>query len=114
MKCPNCAMEANPTLVYCASCGMPLEIDLDTLREDEEQKALARREIAGLQLAKARFVLALFLFGCLVAARWVLLEDQHHDAIPAYRVPAELVERAGVDPPVAVEVQRLDIPLPTK
>ncbi len=112
MRCFNCDSEVNPTLVYCSSCGVPLETDLEDIRADEERRVRETREIAGRKKAKELFVLGLFWLATVIAARVVLLEQQHHDDFVGFRIPTRVIEEAGVDPPVTVEVDPLTIPLP--
>ena len=38
MKCGNCATEINPTLVYCQSCGAPVETDFAAIQAAENER----------------------------------------------------------------------------
>lgn len=113
MKCFNCGEEVNPTLVYCAVCGAPLEVDVDDLLEEEERRAGLERSLTAKEWAKDKFVLTAFLFACVVGLRIAVLKKQHYDAFAAFFVPSTLLEENDRPPPAALEVPPLQIPLPT-
>ena len=112
MKCYNCEEEINPTLVYCNSCGVPLDTEPEDLIFDAEEQAAERRQFEAKEKAKGMLVLALFLFVAVVVARQVVLSDQDYDHTPAYRVPYSVVAEEGLEPPVALDVPTLPIDLP--
>ena len=112
MRCYNCDHEVNPTLLYCQNCGTPLDADEEDIQLDAEERAAERLAFEATRDAKGYLVLALFLFGAAVIARMVLLSDQYYEHYPAYRVPYTVVAEEGLEPPVAVELETLRIPLP--
>ena len=112
MKCFNCEEEINPTLLYCNSCGVPLETEPEDLHFDAEEKARERRGTDALQKARALLILTLFLFGVAVAVRMIFLRNQTYDHFPAYRVPYSVVAEEGLEPPTALDVPVMPIPLP--
>ena len=112
MKCFNCGGETNPTLLYCGLCGVPLETDVEDIARDEERRRREMRELEARRWAKGLFVLALFLLGCVIATRAVLLTGKRYDAYGAFRVPAQIVSEQGGEPPASVEVDTLSIPFP--
>ncbi len=114
MKCYNCDEEVNPTLVYCNSCGVPLDTQPEDVIFDAEEKAAERRQVEAQQKAKGLLVLALFLFVATVVTRQIVLRDQHYDHTPAYRVPYSIVAEDGLEPPVALDVPPLPITIPEK
>ena len=112
MDCYNCAQEVNPTLVYCNSCGVPLDTQPEDLIFDAEEKAAERRQFDAKQKALRLLILSLFLFVGTVVARQIVLRDQQYDHTPAYRVPYSVVAEEGLEPPVALDVPTLEIKLP--
>jgi len=112
MRCSNCQEETNPTLIYCHSCGVPLELDIEAIAEDEDRKLEESKRIEATQKAKDLLVLALFLFAVTVAARVVLLKEQRYDHFVSYRAPYKLIEEAGIDPPMALKSDPMIIPIP--
>lgn len=113
MKCYNCQGELDPTLIYCNQCGVPTDTEPEDIYADAEQKAIRKQEFEAITYAKGVLITALFLLGCTMVLRAVVLKQQSFDHFPAYRVTRKLVDEQGYDPPVALEVEKLLIPLPT-
>jgi hypothetical protein len=112
MKCYNCEGELDPTLIYCNHCGVATDTEPEDIYADAEEKTEQKKRFAALTEAKSMFVTACFLLACTVGLRMVLLKQQNYEHLPAYRVPRQVVDDEGYDPPVALDVQQLVIPLP--
>ncbi|RMG10164.1 MAG: hypothetical protein D6731_17975 [Planctomycetota bacterium] len=112
MRCFNCEAELDPTLLYCRECGVPVDATAEDVQRDAEEQAAERMRREAVQQARGYLVLALFLFAAVVAARAVLLSEQHYEHFPAYRVPASIVEERGLDAPVALDLEMQPLPLP--
>ncbi len=113
MICPACNEETNPTLVYCQNCGGPTQADEFTVFKDQERKAREMRAVEATKEAKNLLTLALFMLGCVIALRVVLIKEPNADGYTSYRVPYSIVEEAAGDPPPAVvDVERREIPFP--
>ena len=112
MKCPSCAQECNPTLVYCSNCGAPLDVDVTDVLEDAERKREESRMITAVRDAKGLFVAGAFALACVLALRWAFLDGRTYDVMPAFRAPYKLVEEAALDPPQALPVEAQKIPFP--
>lgn len=112
MKCFNCEEEINPTLLYCSSCGVPLETEPEDLHLDAEEKARERLALEALQKARGLLILSLFLFAAVVALRMIFLRDHTYDHFPAYRVPYSVVAEEGLVPPASLDIPVMQIPLP--
>ncbi len=113
MKCPSCQAEVNPTLVYCTTCGGPIEADITDVLADEERRREETRILQSVREAKGLLVTGLFCLVAVIALRIVFLDDRTYDDTPAFRAPFALVEEAPVDPPAALPLEPLVIPLPT-
>lgn len=113
MKCPACQAEVNPTLVYCATCGQPIEADIADVLEDEERRREETRILQAVREAKGLLVAGLFALGATIALRVVFLDDRTYDDTPAFRAPYVVVEEAAPDPPIALPIEPMVIPLPT-
>lgn len=112
MKCPVCQAEVNPTLVYCSSCGVPMEVDAADLLEDDQRKREETRILQSVRDAKELLVTALFTLAATIFVRVVFLDRRTYDEMPAFRVPYAVIEDAGVDPPIAMSLDPAPIPLP--
>lgn len=112
MKCGNCATEINPTLVYCQSCGAPVETDFAAIQAAENERIEEAKRIEATLHAKDKMILALFLLGAVFVLRLVLLDKKPYDATTAYRAPYKLVEEAGIDPSATIDTPALALPLP--
>lgn len=112
MKCPQCAQECNPTLVYCSNCGVPLDVDVTDVLEDAERKREESRIITAVREAKGLFVAGAFTLVCVLALRWAFLDERSYDVTPAFKAPYKLVEEAALDPPQALPVEARKLPFP--
>ncbi len=113
MKCPACQAEVNPTLVYCSTCGQPIEADITDVLADEERKREETRILQSVREAKGLLVAGLFALASVIALRVLFLDKRTYDDTPAFRAPYALVEEAALDPPTALTLEPLVIPLPT-
>lgn len=113
MKCPSCQAEVNPTLVYCSTCGQPIEADITDVLADEERRREETRLLQSVRDAKGLLITGLFTLGAVIALRVLFLDDRTYDETPAFRAPYVLVEEAPLDPPTALTLEPLVIPLPT-
>lgn len=112
MKCPACQAEVNPTLVYCSTCGQPIEADVGDILADEQSRREETRILQAVRDAKGLLVAGLFALATVVALRAVFLDARTYDDTPAFRAPYALVEEAAHDPPTALTLEPLVIPLP--
>ena len=113
MKCPSCGYDGNaPISMYCEECAHPLEFGIEEIREDEEKRYAAKRVQDAVEQAKGLFVLGLFFLATVFALRLVLLKDQPYDHPPAYRIPYTVAEELAQEPPVALDVTTIEIPIP--
>ena len=112
MKCPQCQAEVNPTLVYCSTCGLPLDVDVQDVLEDDERRREETRILQAVRDAKGLLVAGAFTLLSTIIVRAVFLEKRDHDHTPAFRAPYALIEEAGIDPPSALPIEPLAIPLP--
>lgn len=112
MLCPNCNFDSAATAMYCEGCGIPLAFDVADIQADEERKQNEALLRDGIIKAKDLLVLALFLLGCVIALRVVLLRERPISHLPSYRVPHSVVQEGLPEPPQGLEVPELEIPLP--
>lgn len=112
MKCFQCQAEINPTLVYCSSCGAPVEADAADILEDDERRREETRILQAVRDAKGMLVAGAFALVATIALRAVFLQVRHEDHVPAFRAPYALVEDAGLDPPQTLGIEAEVIPLP--
>jgi hypothetical protein len=112
VRCPQCDNEVNPTLVYCSSCGVPLDVDVTDVIEDEHRRREETRIISAVREAKGLLVLGLFSLAVVIALRALFLDKRTYDEVPSMRVPFSVVEEAGIDPPAAVPIEPMPIPIP--
>jgi len=112
MKCPQCQFEVNPTLVYCSNCGIPLDVDVQDVLEDDNRKREETRILQQVRDAKGLLVTAVFTLVCTIVVRAIFLSPRAYDHTPGFRAPYALIEEAGLDPPSALQSEPLVIPLP--
>jgi hypothetical protein len=114
MKCPQCAQEVNPTLVYCSNCGIPLDVDVTDVLEDAEKKREESRIITAVRDAKGLFVAGAFTLVCVLALRWAFLDARTYDVTPAFRTPYKVIEETAIDPPQGLQVEAVKLPFPAE
>lgn len=112
MKCPQCQFEVNPTLVYCSNCGLPLDVDVTDVLEDDNRKREETRILQQVRDAKGLLITAVFTLVATIVVRAVLLSPRAYDHTPAFRAPYALIEDASLDPPSALQADPMVIPLP--
>lgn len=112
MKCPQCEFEVNPTLVYCSNCGLPLDVDITDVLEDDNKKREETRILQQVRDAKGLLVTAIFTLVTTIIVRAVVLREREYDHTPAFRAPYAVIEDASLDPPGALQADPMVIPLP--
>lgn len=113
MNCWNCGIPFDPTLAFCAACGVaadPSDEELDESPALREERVKGKR---AMEWARDKLILGGFILGCAIAIRVVFRQPTDHDYTTSYRLPYSLLESEGIDPPQNIEVQPFVLPLPT-
>lgn len=113
MNCWNCGIPFDPTLAYCAACGVaadPSDEEIDESPAAREQRIMSKRAS---DWALGKLILGGFILMCAVGIRVVFRQPTAHDYTTSYRLPYSLIEGEGIDPPQNVEVSPFVLPLPT-
>lgn len=111
MICPHCAKDTPATSPYCQSCGRPIDLTFDKVKESfvEEAESRAARETS----ERCRFYLltAATVLAVVIAARVLLVPAPAAELVlPAYVVSGEPPDAPAPVEPVPLELPDINIP----
>ena len=113
MNCWNCGVPADPTIAFCTACGAAADPTQEELEQSDSARAERSLTKKAVEWSKEKLILAVFVFGAVVAIRFTLLRTQSHDYFTSYRLPYSLVEAKKIDPPQMLDIKAVPFPLPT-